>query len=446
MSLHFYRYQSPFVSEFIQAKGSMGPYREGILIEWKHSLGSAWGECAPLPGFSKESLADCIQLLGTHKAEIEKQVDSLEDSVSQNKNTLPTFFNFDYATNAADSLYRIIERGIPSVQFALSMLLYDWASQIENRPLKNLITDHAHELATKTTEAANSTPSPAPTAHANTLYVSHQKNGFLSDPKDQQLHIPINTLIPVTSPEESLELAKNAWFMGFRTIKMKVGPNHESNLHRLANIQDALPGIRYRLDPNGQWESETFKPFEQDYKRHAIEYIEQAVPPDTFIQFCHERSSEAPSMAADESSVKFSSFISLLGKKNISYFVLKPTLSGGIPEMVKRCVLAYEKGQSCIFSSAFDGIIARHTLACLGWMNNQLSGRNLAHGIDTGRWLSEHYASPERTLIPEVHDGKYSLNPSFFDGQAYNSSHGFSKNFQTLDSLIIGSGLKSIAE
>ena len=443
MSLHFYRYQSPFVSEFIQANGSMGSYREGILIEWKHSRGSAWGECAPLPGFSKESLADCIQLLVTHKSEIEKQVDFLEDSAAQNKKTLPTFFNVECATKAADALYTIIERSLPSVQFALSMLLYDWASQIENRPLNNLISDHAHELATKIIVAANSTPS---TAQANIIIDSHQKTGSFSDPKNRQLQIPINTLIPITSPEESLELAENAWLMGFRTIKMKVGPNHESNLQRLANIQDALPGLRYRLDPNGQWESETFKPFEHDYKRYPIEYIEQAVPPDTFIKFCHERSSEASAMAADESSVKFSSFISLLDIKNITYFVLKPTLSGGIPEMIQRCVLANEKGQSCIFSSAFDGIIARHTLACLGWMNNQLCGRNLAHGIDTGRWLSEHYASPERALIPEVHEGKYSLNPSFFDGQTYNSSPGFSNDFQTLDTLVISSGLTSIAD
>ena len=227
---------------------------------------------------------------------------------------------------------------------------------------------------------------------------------------------------------------------------MKVGSNHESNLQRLANIQDVLPGISYRLDPNGQWESESFKPFEKEYKRYAIEYIEQAVPPDMFITFCLERSSEAPSMAADESSVKFSSFTSLLDKKTSSFFVLKPTLSGGIPEMIQRCVLANEKSQSCIFSSAFDGIIARHILACLGWMNNQLSGRRLAHGVDTGRWLIENYSSPERALIPELHEGKYSLNPSFFDGQTYNSSPQYSKNLQTLDSLVTRSGLTSIAD
>ena len=126
--------------------------------------------------------------------------------------------------------------------------------------------------------------------------------------------------------------------------------------------------------------------------------------------------------------------------------MLKPTLSGGIPEMIQRCVLANEKGQSCIFSSAFDGIIARHTLACLGWMNNQLSGRRLAHGIDTSRWLSNTMQVLNVHLSLRVHEGKYSLNPSFFDGQTYNSSPQFSNDFQTLDTLVISSGLTSIAD
>ena len=445
MSLHFYLYQSPFISEFIQAKGSMGSHREGILIEWKHSMGSAWAECAPLPCFSKESLADCVNLLVTLKPEMEKQLEHLENNAAQNQNGLPIFFDFEYAERATQALYTSTEDRFPSVQFALSMLLYDWASQRENRPLNCLFSDHAHELATKTNAAPISAPSHSSTVHANTIDDSCQITGPISDSKDHLLQIPINALIPITNLEESLELAKKAWLKGFRTIKMKVGPNHESNLNRLAKIQDALPGIRYRLDPNEQWESESLKPFEKDYQSYAIEYIEQAVPPDMFITFCHERSSKAPSMAADDSSVEFSSFIPLLGQKNISFFVLKPTLSGGIPEMIQRCVLAHEKGQSCIFSSAFDGIITRHTLACLGWMNNQLNGRRLAHGIDTGRWLIENYSSPKRKLIPEVHEGIYSLNPNLFDGQAHHSNTQNSKNFQTLDSLITRSALVSIA-
>ena len=67
-------------------------------------------------------------------------------------------------------------------------------------------------------------------------------------------------------------------------------------------------------------------------------------------------------------------------------------------------------------------------------------------GVDTGRWLIENYSSPERKLIPELHEGNYSLNSSLFEGEAYLSSTQYSKNLQTLDSLITRSGLIPIAE
>ena len=85
MSLHFYTYNCPFTSEFIQAKGSMGSSREGILIEWKHSMGSAWGECAPLPGFSSESLKDCERMLVSHKKKLEEQLHLLQAHLPKEK-------------------------------------------------------------------------------------------------------------------------------------------------------------------------------------------------------------------------------------------------------------------------------------------------------------------------------------------------------------------------
>ena len=95
---------------------------------------------------------------------------------------------------------------------------------------------------------------------------------------------------------------------------MKVGSNHESNLNRLASgdtTWNKLP-----TGSNGQWES-ILKPFEKEYERYAIEYIEQAVPPDMFITFCLERSSSTFNGRGQH--CKFSSFTSLLGQKNISF-------------------------------------------------------------------------------------------------------------------------------
>ena len=431
MSLHFYTYKSPFTSEFIQAKGSMGSSREGILIEWKHSMGSAWGECAPLPGFSSESLKDCERMLVSHKKKLEEQLHLLQAHLPKEKSNSRLFFDYTYAQHVADLLYSCIPTNFPSIQFALSMMLYDWGSQRENLPLYSLVRDHAYEVAL---------------VYSATTQTSTQMVDSFSSQKNHEAQIPINALIPIASPEESLTLSQKAWSEGIKTIKMKVGPKHQENLNRLTVIQDNLPGMKYRLDPNGKWESESLKLYQEDYRRFSIEYIEQAVAPNTFTNFCLELTSEAPTMAADESSVDFSSFTSLLGHQHISYFVLKPTLSGGIPEMIQRCVMAREKGQTCIFSSAFDGIIARYTLATLAWMSNQLTGHNLAHGLDTGRWLIEDYLSPERSLVPEIQQGMYSLNATYFDDQPHNTSPEFSKKVQHLGLFIERNRLTPIIE
>jgi len=419
------------MSEFIQAKGSMGSSREGILIEWKHSMGSAWGECAPLPGFSSESLKDCERMLVSHKKKLEEQLHLLQAHLPKEKSNSRLFFDYTYAQHVADLLYSCIPTNFPSIQFALSMMLYDWGSQRENLPLYSLVRDHAYEVAL---------------VYSATTQTSTQMVDSFSSQKNHDVQIPINALIPIASPEESLTLSQKAWSEGIKTIKMKVGPKHQENLNRLTVIQDNLPGMKYRLDPNGKWESESLKLYQEDYRRFSIEYIEQAVAPNTFTNFCLELTSEAPTMAADESSVDFSSFTSLLGHQHISYFVLKPTLSGGIPEMIQRCVMAREKGQTCIFSSAFDGIIARYTLATLAWMSNQLTGHNLAHGLDTGRWLIEDYRSPERSLIPEIQEGMYSLNATYFDDQPHNTSPEFSKKVQHLGLFIERNRLTPIIE
>ena len=431
MSLHFYTYNSPFTSEFIQAKGSMGSSREGILIEWKHSMGSAWGECAPLPGFSSESLKDCERMLVSHKKKLEEQLHLLQAHLPKEKSNNRLFFDYTYAQHVADLLYSCIPTNFPSIQFALSMMLYDWGSQRENLPLYSLVRDHAYELAL---------------VYSATTQTSTQMVDSFSSQKNHDVQIPINALIPIASPEESLTLSQKAWSEGIKTIKMKVGPKHQENLNRLTVIQDNLPGMKYRLDPNGKWESESLKLYQEDYRRFSIEYIEQAVAPNTFTNFCLELTSEAPAMAADESSVDFSSFTSLLGHQHISYFVLKPTLSGGIPEMIQRCVMAREKGQTCIFSSAFDGIIARYTLATLAWLSNQLTGHNLAHGLDTGRWLIEDYRSPERSLVSEIQRGMYSLNATYFDDQPHNTSPEYSNKVQHLGLFIERNRLTPIIE
>ena len=176
MSLHFYTYSSPFTSEFIQAKGSMGSSRQGILIEWKHSMGSAWGECAPLPGFSSESLKDCKRLLTSHRKKLEEQLHLLQAHLPKEKSNSRLFFDYTYAQRATDLLYSCIPSNFPSIQFALSMMLYDWGSQRENIPLYYLVRDHAFKLAPVYSATTKSSTQPVDSFSSEKNHVSLKNN------------------------------------------------------------------------------------------------------------------------------------------------------------------------------------------------------------------------------------------------------------------------------
>ena len=53
MTLALYRYQLPFTQP-LAFHGQLQVAREGLLVR----IDDGWGEIAPLPGFSKETLAD----------------------------------------------------------------------------------------------------------------------------------------------------------------------------------------------------------------------------------------------------------------------------------------------------------------------------------------------------------------------------------------------------
>ena len=53
MTLALYRYQLPFTQP-LTFHGKVEVAREGLLVR----IGDGWGEIAPLPGFSRESLAE----------------------------------------------------------------------------------------------------------------------------------------------------------------------------------------------------------------------------------------------------------------------------------------------------------------------------------------------------------------------------------------------------
>src|SRR5690625_3024248 len=62
MRLQYFQYKLPFKQPFGNAQGTFS-HRHGLFIQLKKAGMNAWGEAAPLPGFSKETLPEVIDSL-----------------------------------------------------------------------------------------------------------------------------------------------------------------------------------------------------------------------------------------------------------------------------------------------------------------------------------------------------------------------------------------------
>ena len=381
--MNLYRYSSPYHTLFHQAKGSMGRVRSGCILEWKGQSCRAVGECAPLEGFSKENLLDGLYEYKKNESKLLNILEKIQNQFPQNN-----FPTLDEINHWEKELTGLFNPNYPSFSFGLSTVLYDWLSQVYQIPLHKLFMKLGdYDLA-------------------QINYATHEAT------------VPVNALIPILEIDECLSKIEEVVKEGYSAIKLKVSSNHERTLNVLTHIKSMAPKMRLRLDANEQWSSDTFLPWAQQYADLDLEYIEQPFPEDTFeaeVQSCHQAEIPLPDFAADESCAHVSDFYHLLNTTTIAYYVLKPTLIGGISDIMQMILDANTKGATCILSSSFDGIVSRRVIASLAWFSNFVTKNRLAHGLDTGKWLVENYGSPEFLLIPEIQKGAYTLNQIIFE-------------------------------
>ncbi|NBW70615.1 MAG: hypothetical protein EBR32_04280 [Bacteroidetes bacterium] len=381
--MNLYRYNSPYHSQFLQAKGSMGRMRSGYILEWRGPSFTAVGECAPLEGFSKENLLDGLHEYKKNESKLRNILEKIQNQFP--KPSLPTLDEINIWEKELTGLFN---QNYPSLSFGLSTVLYDWLSQVYQIPL--------HKLFMK---------------------LGDQNLALINYPAHEAT-VPVNALLPILEIDECLLKIKEIVTEGFTAVKLKVSSDHEDTLNVLSRIKSIAPKIRLRLDANAQWSSATFLPWAHQYAKLDLDYIEQPFPEGTFeaeVQSCHQAEIPLPDFAADESCAVVSDFYHLLNTTTIPYYVLKPTLIGGISDIMQMILDANTKGATCILSSSFDGIVSRKVIASLAWFSNFVKKNRLAHGLDTGKWLVENYGSPEFLLIPEIQKGAYSLEQIKFE-------------------------------
>jgi o-succinylbenzoate synthase len=170
--------------------------REGLLLTLTDDQGrTGVGEASPLPGFSRDTVAECRSELSA----------------------LATFpdLDGDLASAVAEASARL---EAPAARHALETALFDLAGQRRGEPVWWLL------------RAASGAPKAVPPM------------------------LPLAGLIQLDDPERSAARARRALARGLRTLKLKIGRNFPAELEALQAVRRAVgAGVELRLDANRAW-------------------------------------------------------------------------------------------------------------------------------------------------------------------------------------------------
>src|SRR5215208_3694219 len=267
--------------------------REGILLRLSGEDGSeGWGETAPLPGFSVESLIDATAQLRRLAASI------VGREVKQD--WVDPYGEFG----------RGLDRVAPSVRFGLELAVWNLYGDSSGRSLAALMA-----------------PSPRSV-------------------------VPVNGLL-VGSPAEVLQEARSIRDAGYSCIKLKVGTRSVAEDAALVRAlgEDLGERISLRLDANRAWGYEEAAEFVGGAAGVRFEYVEEPLADSTRLpEFSREF---GVPVALDESLVGME-LEALEEHRYARAFVLKPTLLGGISRTLWTAERALRLGVTPVISSAYE--------------------------------------------------------------------------------------------
>ena len=331
------QYDVPFVSPFVTSRQTFTE-RIGLILQAVTDTGlTGYGEVAPLPGFSLESLSDCCAAA---------------------REFLPRLVNHRIVANPLDLAEQIKEFQITidPLAFGVELLLADLAAQAAGIPLARWYREDALESIS-----------------VNAVLTGDNLEGQV---------------------DEKLKL-------GFRSFKLKVGAYSLSDdLRRIENVRRAIgTSATLRLDANRAYDLATAHVLLAKLRDIDIEYIEEPLQRGSLIDLPSLRSDFEIPIAIDETLLEHSwdwagnpaTFERLLEAHDVA--ILKPTLMGGISRTMRFAESLRHAGKKIVITSSLDsgiGIGAALHLACALKLE-------AACGLSTGSGLTNQLVeSPPR--------------------------------------------------
>ncbi len=310
---HFqlYRYRLPF-QRALQLKTRTHTHRTGCVVELYSDDGLAgWGEIAPLPGFSLESLNDAIQ-----------QADHFLSR--QRRVTLPP---------KVDALFEWIPADLfPAVAFGISGAILNIMAQAAG-------LGHLHQLFRER----------------------------------ESLSVPVNGLL--TANEKLSDVIDRLNFHGFEVLKIKVGaPDVDSDIQLIQAIHKIDPDLKMRLDANRQWDLNEAIYFGNALKALNLEYIEEPVNDPADIPVFIEKTGLPVALDETLLQAGWQKRFPE-AKALAAAYIIKPTFIGHLKMIRSLVAEARDTGKIVIFTGAFESGIGTGTIAELGsiWGSDSVS-------------------------------------------------------------------------
>lgn len=341
--LSYFKYHLTFAYP-LQISGNKFFHRDGVILTFEDPENgvTAYGEVAPLPGFSDEDLDDVIEVLKANKGYINSSIKER---------------NGAEALKVLNQIHRF-----PSLSFGLDTLLHDLAAKREGKSLSSYLFDT-----------------------------------FSSE-------IKCNATIGIQEVKSALKKANEFVEAGYSTLKIKVGYQITREVRIIKQLRENYPNLKIRLDANQAWQPDEAIKHLRLLKKFDIEYCEQPVLKDDIYGLKRVTDAVNIPIAADESFRNKRSAKELSFVKAMNVAIFKPTLMGTYKDIFVTKEILDTHVIETVLTTALESAIGRAAITALSaGLGNPKYAQGLATGSFLKEDLtSDSWLNSPNVKIPET--------------------------------------------
>jgi len=302
--IKIFKYSLP-LNKPLYVGGKKLPKRDGLLIQLKSDQDiEGWGEIAPLPHLSQESLDDAFTEIKSLKTFL------LSESIPEQVENLSGKFEDWLGAFHLKS----------SVQFGIEMAVLNLIADLNQEPFFKAVADTSH----------------------NHIII----NGLLQGSKAEVIH-------------QATQLVE----AGYKALKLKVDDNIDEAIAKVQAVNKIIEGrALLHLDANQSWDLNKAIKFSNEVGCAAVDYIEEPFSDTSQITDFYMKTTIPVALDESISHLKVKEISAIDG---VNILVLKPTIIGGIENTWKFMKEAKRLAIKTIISSAFESSVGALTLANL---------------------------------------------------------------------------------